>query len=553
IIRDRVDQNGRPAYTGNVAFSTAGNSDTTGNALADALLGNFRTYQEASADPLGFFRFWQPGAFVQDSWRVNRKLSLDFGLRWEMLQPWYTDANNMANFVPALYDSAKAVSIASTATGVVVVPGGGDIFNGLIRAGGGVPKDQQGRVPGNAGQAFQAVPPGAPRGFFNTQNVFSPRFGFAYSITNKTVLRGGFGMFFARPQGNMIFSQVNVPPVTQISQFENGNLASPGGGAGVLAPIGNITAIDPKATNGYTEQFSLGAQRDLGKGIATEITYVGNLGRHLLRQPNINQIPFVLNVANQALPSGRQLPNASLYPYAGYSNITQYRSDSTSDYHALQAYLSKRAGRVFFTAGYTFSKALGDSSGQGDNPENYLDRHFNYGPLSFDRRHAFFATYVWSLPTLNDWNRLARNALGSWRLNGIIRLQTGQYYTVTGNTSIGGRRADYLGGAALAPADQRNNNNWINKAAFAPAPNDRFGNSGAGNVEGPGLQSYDLSIAKIFSVREGYSLRFQMDAFNAFNVANFNGLNVNRSDNAFGTLPSAYPPRNLQLQLKFAF
>jgi len=550
MIRDRVDQNGRSSYTGNLTFNTSGNNNTTGNALADALLGNFRTYSEASADPMGFFRFSQPGAFIQDSWRVNRKLSLDFGVRWEWLQPWYTQANNMANFVPALYDPSKAVTITSAGT---VVPGSGNLYNGLIRAGEGIPQSEAGRVPGSSGALFTTIPAGAPRGFFQPQHMFSPRFGFAYAATGKTVIRGGYGMFFARPQGNMIFSQVNVPPILQLSQFENGNLANPGGAAGVLAPNGNITAIDPNVVNGYSEQLSLGVQRELPKGIFAEVSYVGNLGRHLLRQPNINQIPFDLNAANAALPSAQRATNAALVPYKGYSNITQYRSDSTSNYNALQVYLNKRKGAFFFTAGYTYSKALGDSSGQGDNPENYLDRHYNYGPLTFDRRHAFIATYVWSLPRLGQANPIVRTAFGAWQLNGVIRLQTGQYYTVTGNTSIGGRRADYLGGDVLVAGDARTINNWVNRAAFTSAPDNRFGNAPVGNVQAPGLQTYNLSVSKTFQVSERFGLRYQADFFNAFNIANFTGLNTNLASAAFGTLPTAYPPRNIQMQLKMTF
>jgi hypothetical protein len=548
VIRDRVDQNGRPSYTGDITYSNAGNSITTGNAMADALLGNFRTYTEASADPMGFFRFWQPGAFVQDSWKISRTLSIELGLRWEHMSPWYTDANNMANFVPALFNQSQAVTINSKGR---VVPGSGNLYNGLIRAGDGIPGNEAGRVPGSDGPLFQQIPAGAPRGFFPTQNVFSPRFGIAWSVTPKTVIRSGYGIFYNRPQGNMIFSQVNVPPILLVNQFENGNLSNPAGGAGVLAPNGGISAIDPNTVNGYSEQFSFGIQRELPKSILMEVSYVGNLGRHLLRQPNINQIPFALNVANAALPTAQQLPSASLYPYAGFTNINQYRSDSTSNYHALQAYAARRMGNVTFTVSYTFSKALGDSSAQGDNPENYLDRHYNYGPLSFDRRHAFVATYVWFLPRLHNWNVVARNVLGSWQLNGIVRLQSGQYYTPTANTSIGGRRADYLGGNVLAASPTING--WINPAAFGPAPNDRFGNVGPGMVEAPGLQSYDLSIAKNFRMKERYILKFQTDFFNAFNVANFTGLNTNASDKAFGTLTSAYPPRNLQMQLKLSF
>ncbi len=304
--------------------------------------------------------------------------------------------------------------------------------------------------------------------------------------------------------------------------------------------------------NGYTEQFSIGVQRELSKGIFLEVSYVGNLGRHLLRQPNINQIPFALNAANQALPSAQRVNNS-------ISTRTTVTTISLNT-GAIPLRITMRCRRIcpsargmsFSPPAIPFRKLLGDSSGQGDNPENYLDRHYNYGPLSFDRRHAFVGTYVWSLPKLNGFNPLLRGALGSWRLNGIIRLQTGQYYTVTANTSIGTRRADYLGGSVIPPNGQTINS-WINPAAFGPAPNSAFGDSGVGNVEGPGLQSYDISIAKIFPFRERYSLRFQMDAFNAFNVSNFNGLDTNRSDAAFGTLSSAYPPRNLQMQLKLTF
>ena len=550
MIRDRVDQNGRSSYTGNLTFNSSGNTNTTGNSLADALLGNFRTYTEASADPMGFFRFSQPGAFIQDSWRVSHKLSLEFGVRWEWLQPWYTQANNMGNFVPVLYDPSKAVTVTSAGT---VVAGSGNLYNGLIRAGDGIPQSETGRVPGSTGALFASIPAGAPRGFFQAQNTFSPRAGFAWSANSKTVIRGGYGMFFARPQGNMIFSQLNVPPILLASQFENGNLANPGGAAGVLAPNGNITAIDPNAVNGYSEQSSLNVQRELPRGIFAEVSYVSNLGRHLLRQPNINQIPFDLNAANQALPSAQRATNATLVPYKGYSNITQYRSDSTSNYNAFQMYLNKRKGNVFFTAGYTYSKAFGDSSAQGENPENYLDRHYNYGPLSFDRRHAFIGTYVWSLPRLAQQNAFVRTAFGAWQLNGVIRLQSGQYYTVTGNTSIGARRADYVGGDILVTGSAQTINNWVNRSAFANAPDSRFGNSPVGNVEAPGLQTYNLSVSKTFQIRERLKMRYQADFFNAFNMANFTGLNTSLASTAFGTLPTAYPPRNIQMQLKLTF
>ena len=548
VIRDRVDQNGRSAVTGNVTFQTSGNTNSTGNAVADMLLGNFYNFNEAGSDPVGFFRFWQPGAFVQDSWKATRRLSFEIGLRWENLGPIYTQANNMMNFVPALFDPAKSVQINSAGN---LVPGIGNPYNGLVMAGNGVPQDEQGRVPGSNTAAFQAFPTGAPRGFYNSQNVFMPRFGFAYAVTPKTVVRGGYGTYYTRAQGNMIFSQLNIPPITQITQLYNANLGNPGGGSTLAAPLANISALNPQLVNGYAQQFSLSIQRQVVKGVVAEVAYVGNLGRHLLREPDINQIPFAIFAANAQLPSAQQSPQAALRPYAGYSSILQYNSDSTMNYHALQTYVSKRAGSLFMTASYTFSKSLGDSNAEGDNPEQYLNRHFNYGPTTFDRRHVFIMTYVWSLPKLQNWNPALRQVMGSWMLNGIVRLQSGQYYSITGSTAEGTRRADYIGGT-LYPTSQ-GPNGWFNTADFTAAPVSRLGDSGTGMVEGPPLRVLNLSLAKNFRYKERFNLKYQADFFNAINIANFSGLGTTVTSGGFGTLSSAYPPRQIQMSLKLTF
>ncbi len=240
VIRDRVDQNGRPYYTGNVNFNGTG-ANTTGNALADALLGNFASYTEASADPVGFFRFTQPEAFAQDSWKVNSKLSLEFGVRFQYMMPMYTTANNMSNFVPSRYNPAQAVTVTSAGK---VVPGSGNLYNGLILAGNGVPSGEQGRVPGANSALFQSIPTGAPRGFYDSKGLLAPRFGFAYSADQKTAIRGGFGIFYNRPQGNATFSQVNVPPILQISEYDYGNLSNiPGGSVGTAQSAALVRSI----------------------------------------------------------------------------------------------------------------------------------------------------------------------------------------------------------------------------------------------------------------------------------------------------------------------
>ena len=361
------------------------------------------------------------------------------------------------------------------------------------------------------------------------------------------MIRGGFGMFYNRPEGNVTFSQVNLPPILAITEFDNGNLSNPAGGVPAnTLPVGSITAIDPNLKAAYVEQFSLGVQRQLPKAIFVEVSGVSGLGRHLLRQPNINFPDLTLVAAN---PSYNTIYFA---PYPGYTSIQQYLSDATSNYYALQTFVSKRAGNVLFTGSYTWSKALADASGEGDNSENYQNRHFNYGPTSFDRRHAFVATFTWEMPKLRKANAIVRHVAGGWQVSGVIRLQTGPYSTVTGSTSTGTRRADYVGGDIYAQSGQ-NINNWLNKAAFAAATNGAWGNSGIDIVEAPGLQSYDLSLAKHFSLTERINLRLQGDFYNAPNVANFSGLNTTITSSAYGTISSAYPPRQIQLALKLAF
>ncbi len=163
----------------------------------------------------------------------------------------------------------------------------------------------------------------------------------------------------------------------------------------------------------------------------------------------------------------------------------------------------------------------------------------------------FIATYVWSLPRLHSWNPVARNVLGSWMLNGIVRLQSGPYYSITASTAEGTRRADY-NGMPLYSLTQ-GPNGWFNTAAFTAAPVSRLGDSGTGNVEGPGLKVFNLSLAKNFIYRERWNLKFQTDFFNAFNLVNFSGLGTTVTSSGFGTLSSAYPPRQIQMSLKLTF
>lgn len=551
-IRNRVDQNGRPKYLGQINFSTSSSTNTTGNALADALLGNFAQYTEASADPTGHFRFNQPEAFAQDTWKATRKLSLELGLRWQLIRPMYTQGNNMSNFDSSLYTPGNAITVLSTGK---VVPGSGNAYNGLVRAGYGVPSDQTIRVPNINTSALQYIPTGALRGLYQMMGAFGPRIGFAYAYNDKTSVRGGFGIFYFRPEGNLTFSQVNTAPWLQLVEYDNANLSNISGGAANTSALqGSITAINPKMKSPYVDDFSVGVQRELPYSMLLEATYVGNLGHHLVRQPNINT-PTPAQVASNTSYSSNYFN-----PYAGFTSISQWLSDSNTNYNALQLYLTKRTGQVTLTSGYTLAKSLGDSSSNNATLENWKDRKYNYGELSIDRHHAWISTVTWQLPSFKGRNLLMREAIGGVSLTGVYRFQSGPYYTINGVApTLGTRRANQIAGQSLYLKGPRNTlashqAQWINPAAFAAAPASSYGSAGVGQIELPSLNQLDLTFGKAFVITERINFKFQADAYNALNHCNYSSVGTTAtSGSSFGRLNGAYPNRQLQLGAKVTF
>jgi hypothetical protein len=555
VVRNRKDQNGRSGYTGNLTFNTNA-SRSTGNSFADSLLGNFRSYNEANDDPIGFFRFNQVEAYGTDSWKIARKLSIEFGVRFYHFTPTYTQANNITSFDPVRYNPAQAVTILPN--GTIDLTKGGNRFNGLVRAGAGIPPEERGRV-SVSDAVLATIPTGATGGFYQAKNKIAPRFGFAYAPfgDDKTSIRGGFGMFYDKVEGNLIFSQVNLPPFVSTPNFDNGNLSNPSGGTpSNAALLADINAIDPNLDIAYSENFSLGIQRELPRGYFVEATYVGNLGRRLIRQPDINAPSFAALTANLPANGGANVNINALRPYKGYNRILYRLSDANSNYNGLQLYAAKRKGNLELTASYTWSKALTDTSANGDNVdvgEDPFNRRSNHGLATFDRRHIFVTTYDYQLPFFSNMKGIGGAVLSGWEISGITRYQSGAYFTVTGNTAIGVRRADYVGGPVLL--EDPGPNGWINPAAFRAAPATRRGNSGVGMVQGPNLQTWDFSMRKQFRISERFNLRFQADMFNAFNRANFRLLAAATVVTAggFGTIGAAGPARNIQFGLKLNF
>ncbi len=551
FARNRKDQNSRPdSPQGRIVFDVASNPNTTGDPVADALLGNFYSFAAQSTDPTAHFRFNEFDTYFNDSWRVTDKLSLELGLRYEHTTPTYTQANNMVNFDPSLYNPAQAVTF--DANGNII---GGNRFNGLVRTGE-VPAGQVANVPGATSALVQSVPATGARGLFNPEGVFAPRFGFSYSPfgNGKTAVRGGFGMFYEKPEGNVAFGQPGLPPFLQSVTYYGGNLANPSAGsAGTFTPF-SISAIAPNLVVARTMQFSLGVQQELPYGLLLETSYVGMLGRHEMREPSINNPTLATALANPTAPIN------TLRPYLGYTDIRQYRSDANSNYNALQIYVTKRKGNATGSISYTYSKALGNAPGGfQDNPEPEVPYNLGYlyGPLSSDRRQILATTYSYSLPFLRNMKGVGGAALSGWQITGITRAQTGQPLTPTGTVSTGPlsvtRRGNYVAGQSInfnAPQPSE----WFNPNAFTQANPGSLGNSCVGCILGPSWFTTDVSLRKQFKLpREGMTLGFQADAFNVFNRANWQNPNTTIGNSAFGKVSAANNPRNVQFGLRFGF
>jgi len=577
--RNRKDQNSRPnSYNGAINFSgtncgLASNPNSTCDPFADALIGNFSSFSQQSADPVGHFRFNDTEGYVNDSWKITRRLNLELGVRYQHIGPTYTQGNNMVNFDPSRFTGCTTSVSLNTNIPTSTCLDQGFVIDGLVRPGG-VPSDQLGRVPGGNGAFVQAVPATGERGLFKAENLFAPRVGFSWSPLSgdKTVLRGGFGIFYDKPEGNVWFGQPGIVPFLQAATFSNANLSNPSAGTAGVRTIFNMSAVDPNFVVARTMQYSLSVQHELPYGVLLETAYVGNLGRHEVRQPNINVPTFATAATNPGKTTNQ------IRPFLGYTDITQFRSDSNSNYNALQLSASKRKGDLVATVSYTYSKVLGQTGGINDNPEPECPftcqlasgqtvswRSFYYGPLTFDRRQVFVATYTYSLPFFRSQRGFSGQALGGWAFSGITRAQSGQPLTISGSSGIGGgsgftRRAS-LGPGALndlsaCPAGKVC---WFNPvtsgpgAAFIFAPTTSVGTAPLGSIIGPGFYNWDMSLRKSFRLpKEGTSLMFQADAFNVFNRTNWQNPGTNVGG-GLGIIANSNPPRQLQFGARFGF
>jgi hypothetical protein len=557
-----MNRNGQqPAWTDSINLnfgSSLDNPRDTGNTFANMLLGNFTTANQSNGKFFGAFRFYGLEFFGQDSWKATRRLTLEFGARYAYLGPTFTTGDLLQNyFLVSRYDPARAVRIetANGPTKGAIIANSGDPFNGMVEEGNGIPTG----------------------GVEHRKNQISPRFGFAWDVfgNGKTAVRGGAGNFFERQrQNNTYFDGLGNPPLTYTPQLSAGNLDNLGPqlvAAGLRFPVA-IRAIDPEGKIPTVWSWSLGVQQELPWQIGLDVSYVGNVARHLMYQRDINTLPLGTTTAttNNPLTASNNTPNA-IRPFKGYTNITFVEFGASSNYHSLQTRLGRRFGSsLTFNVNYTWSKAIDETDGDTDTLAYYLNRLRERAVAGYDRTHVFTLDYIYSVPKVGKWlgdNPVTNVIFNGWQISGVTRMWSGLPFSVTSNgnagTLGGGPRANYLGGQIIIKDFA--NRQWFDPLVFGRPRDGELGNTGRNWLRGPGFTNFDFSLFKDFKFTEKIKLQYRAEFFNIFNHLQWFGINTGISATnpdspvtaatrgTSGQLTSARDSRKIQMALKFYF
>ena len=558
------------ANTGQVAFDRdTQNPGDTNWAFSNALLGNFRTYQQLNkifdANYLNQSFEW----YVQDSWKARSNLTVNYGLRFNLVHPMYERDNLIASFNSSLYDPKQAVTLyqktlvngqqlaldpftGKTAPAVLIgaiVPGHGNINNGLVQAGAN----------------------GYPRGLMDSRGLqYGPRLGLVWSpggVNGKTVVRMGGGAFYERLEGNVAYGQVNNPPVLRSAQVWYGNLANLADTAATDFPV-NARGISKDGHIPTVYNYSFGIQRQLPSGFLLDASYVGSQSRHLVTSMPFNQAGW----GSAWLPQNQDptvtpkydgtttLPVNMYRPYLGYTGPGSiYTFGGSANYNALQVTMNRRMRNGLQVGmAYTWSKALGTASAIGGTNHPTDLRKAQYGPLSFSRTQILAVNYVYSLPNFARKgsfldNVAGKTVLNGWQLSGIATFSSGApdnvTYSMTGvgatllNRQITGSE-DYAPRVVMTCNPNRSGGDrtlyaFINTSCFAPAKKGSVGmDSGTGRITDPGVNNWDLSIFKKIQLGgdSGRYIQIRGESFNAFNHTQWSAFNNTAQFNATGQI-----------------
>ena len=492
--------------TSNCAGQAAGCtvSSATGFDVASFMLG-LTSAKNRNLFDAGTYTEKRPeiSAYIQDDFRASHKLTLNLGLRWDVYVPWVEIDDRQSNF--------------DVSTGTFVVASPDAVINGI-----------------KVGRYLQTY----------SKRDLGPRFGFAYDLTGdgKTVVRGGFGVFWNFTPGGTSSSKAQNPPFLQSTALtptptaygsnlllKDGLPPPPGVDPNRPAAGSTRSIFDVNARDSYARQWNLNVQRGLGRDYMVEVAYVGSQGRQMIAKGDPNQAKPVVGVtdANVNRPYAAKAP--------ALRTIGQVQNTGTLDYHGLLVKFQRRFSHNFsFLNSYTWGKAI-DLNSDNDGTVTYTnvyDPQYNRGPADYDITHTLSSSWIYELPWARD------KMYGGWQVNGIMLLRGGLPLTVTQtqgvlSTGTGNRPNRVCNGTLSNPTIDR----WFDTSCFVP-PTDTtgtYGDAGRGIIRGPGSFNIDASLIKNTKIGR-YTTEIRVEAFNVLNHPQFANPNTQIGNAAVGTI-----------------
>jgi hypothetical protein len=577
--------------SGDMTFDTTASAVTSGNALADMLMGNIASYTQASAQPKYHINYKIFEPFFQDDYHIFKNLTLNLGVRVSLFGTFWEKHHLVGNWDPAAYSASTAplIDADGSITGQVgaLVPGIGNPLDGIVQCG------------------VNGVPRGCLKGhLFNP----APRLGFAWDPlgNGKMAIRGGYGIFFEHTngmEGNAENLEGTPPPVISPTQYDVTGYTNIGG-QGLLFPLVNVSIPDITQWP-YVQQWNLDIQRDLIKNTVATLAYVGAKGTHLTLQHEDNALHSVPAVQNPFLPgqpltldvcntqngtalqptfvvngqtiTGQPAINLSVAcgndpdpfrPFYGVGTVQRVEPEANSNYNALQFSLRKTNGPLTLDLAYTYSHSLDDSSDNVDgNFVNSYDIHSNYASSNYDQRQILTVAWTYDLPFFPG-KGLTHTFFGGWQYAGIMTSQSGDPFSVidgvfgdnagvadgvSSNGSYADRVGDPRGTPNCAYSPGVVGPRIYNPCAFEQPQGLTFGDSGRNSLTNPYRTNFDMSVYKIFKPTERIQMQFRAEGFDIFNHPQWSQLNNYVGTQGFLYATQAHMPRVLQFALRITF